>query len=161
MEVKFDRNRFIKDLGDKARVNVLDSSILIYHLEDVKPYSDLTELLITYISSGVIKSIISTISITELLTKPYAEGHMKKVLIFNSFIQSLPNTEIVAPDFDIACKAASIRGQYKLHTPDAILLATASQRRGTAFITNDLRLKKVKIKDIKIIILDDYILPQL
>ncbi len=157
MGVKFHQNRFIKDLEDNARINVLDSSILIYHLEDVKPYSDLTELLITYISSGAIKSIISTISITELLTKPYAEGHMKKVLIFNNFVQTLPNTEIIAPDFDIACEAASIRGQYKLHTPDAILLATVKQRRGTAFITNDLRLKKVKINDIKIIVFDDYI----
>lgn len=154
--MKADKSKFSKDIEN---INIIcpDSSILIYHLEDIKPYSDLTEMLIMSISCDILKALISTISITELMTKPYSEGDMKKIFIFKRFIQSLPSTEIIPPDFVIAQEAARLRGQYRLKTPDAILLATVIQKGGHAFITNDIHFKKIILDDVKIIFLDDYI----
>jgi len=154
--MRADKSKFYKDI-EKYNIICFDSSILIYHLEDIMPYSELTEILIMSVSCGMSKLLISTITITELMTKPYSEGNMKKISIFKNFIKSLPSTYIISPDFDIAQEAARLRGQYKLKTPDAILLATVKQRDGNVFITNDSHLQKVIQDDINIIFLDDYI----
>ena len=81
----------------------------------------------------------------------------KKVLVFEEFINSLPNTKIQPVDYNVAKLAASLRGEYNLRTPDSIILSTALITHSEAFITNDIFLKKLEIKNIKILILDEYL----
>jgi len=77
--------------------------------------------------------------------------------VFEGFISSLPNTKIQPVDYNIAKFAASLRGDYNLRTPDSIILSTALITCSEAFITNDIFLKKLNIKDIKILILDEHL----
>lgn len=133
----------------------LDSSILIYHLEDLAPYAELTELIFTLLAKGEFSAILSTISVTELLVKPMASGREDRIEACERFLQGLPHTEIVAPDYEIAEEAARLRGRYGLRPPDALLLSTALKGGAEAFLTNDVGLKRVE--DIAILCLDSYL----
>ena len=135
----------------------LDSSILIYHLEDMEPYSDLTETLFATIAEGSLAVVLSTISVTELLVKPFAEKQRDRVTTFEHFILSLPNAVLIPPSYPLAKEAARVRGKYGLRTPDALLVATALSEKADAFFTNDGRLRKLKAEGIAIVVLDDYV----
>lgn len=135
----------------------LDSSVLIYHLEDVAPYSELTELVFSVVASGSTASILSTISLTEILAKPFAENRTDAIEIFEAFILALPNAKIVAPTYAIAKEAARLRGRYRIRTPDALLVSTAIQEGAKAFVTNDDRLKRLGAEGITVLVLDHYV----
>ena len=149
-------NGFYKKLKNLKSV-CIDSSVLIYHLETIKPYDILTKALVEKIAGGGIFCNISALTITELLAKPYRLKDYDQVSVFEGFISSLPNTKIQPVDYNIAKFAASLRGDHNLRTPDSIILSTALITCSDAFITNDISLKKLNIKDIKILILDEYL----
>ena len=115
----------------------LDSAPMIYHLEDIEPYSTLTTEVFAALACGKLEAVLSTISITELLTKPFREGKDNQIAVFEMFISSLPQTRLVVPTYTTAKQAARLRGQYGLRTPDAILFSTAQAEGCDAFLTND------------------------
>ncbi len=147
---------FVAELKRFTKVG-LDSSILIYHLEDVKPYSDLTEAAFTAIAEGSPRAVLSTISVTELLVQPFAEGQQDRVVAFERFAFSLPHTALIPPTYPTTKEAARLRAQYKIRTPDALLVATALGEKAEAFLTNDARLRALKAEGIAIVVLDDYV----
>lgn len=53
----------------------------------------------------------------------------------------------------IAERAAHLRAQYRLRTPDAIHIATAMIAGCDAFLTNDLNLKRVQ--EIRVLVLEE------
>ena len=136
---------------------LLDSAPLIYHLEDIEPYSILTEEAFTVLANGDIEGILSTVSITELLTKPFKEGKDRQIAIFEAFIFSLPQIRLIAPTYSIAKGAARPRGQYGLRTPDALLSSTAQEEECDAFLTNDAHLKKLEAEGLAIIMLSEFV----
>ncbi len=150
------KGRLAAELARHGRVG-LDSSILIYHLEGLMPYAELTELVFSRLAKGDLSGVISTISVTELLVKPFALGKKQQVIACEQFLQGLPHTTIVAPDYEIAKEGARLRGSYGLRTPDALLLSTALKEGARAFLTNDEGLKRVESEGIAILVLDDYL----
>jgi predicted nucleic acid-binding protein len=154
--VKPDLELFIKKITGLKSVS-LDSSVLIYHLEKVAPYCEMTQHLIKVIAAESIFCTISALSVTELLVKPYRLKDIEKVRLFENFIQSLPGTEIQSVDYAIAKLAASIRADYNIRTPDAILISTAFNAGAQCFITNDTALKKISLSGLEVFIMDDYL----
>ena len=134
----------------------LDSAPLIYHLEDIEPYSTLTAEAFTAFASGDLEGVLSTVSMTELLTKPFKEGKDSQIAVFEAFIFSLPQIRLVAPTYSIARRAARLRGQYGLRTPDALLISTAQEEECDAFLTNDARLKKLEAEGLAVIVLSEF-----
>ena len=149
------RAAFQTELG-KCRRIALDSSIMIYHLEDVAPYSDLTEMAFAAIAGGL-GAVVSTHCVTELLVKPFAEGRLDRVNAFERFIQSFSHMALILPTYAVAKEAARLRATHKLRTPDALLVATALSEKAEAFLTNDDQLRRVKSEGIAIIALGDYL----
>lgn len=135
----------------------IDSSILIYHLEKIKPYEVLTRLIIEEIASGNMFCNISALTITELLAKPYRVKDYNQISVFEGFITSLPNSKIQPVEYSVAKLAALLRADYNLRTPDSILLSTALNTGSEYFVTNDIFFKKINIKDISILVLDEYL----
>ena len=154
MEINTDL--FLKELKELKDI-CLDSTILIYHLEKIKPYDNLTRLLLDKIASGYTFCNISTLTITELFTKLYKLKDFHKISVFEQFINSLPNSKICPVTYNIAKFAALLRADYNIRTPDSILISTAYITKSDYFITNDISLKKINLKDLNIIILDDYL----
>ena len=148
--------RFVAELQKYKKLG-LDGSIAIYHLEDIEPYSDLTEVIFAAIARGSLSAVWSTISVTELLAKPFADSRMDRVTACEQFIQSFTGAPVIAPNYGIAKEAARLRGAHRLRTPDALLVATALKENADAFITNDARLRRLKTEGIAIVILQDYV----
>ncbi len=147
--------RFLADLK-KFRYIGLDTAILIYHLEDIAPYGKLTEEAFGLMVSGSFTGLLSAISVTELMVKPFTAGDPARVTVCEIFIQSMPHLVVVPIDIGIAKEGARLRSQYALRTPDALILASAMSEGAQAFLTNDTRLRRVEREGITIIVLDDY-----
>jgi len=130
---------------------------LIYHLEGLAPYAELTETVFSSLAQGKFMSVISTISVTELLVKPFSEGNTTAITVCERFLHELPYTAIVAPHSAIAREAARLRAYYKLRTPDALVLGTALVEEAKAFLTNDADLKRVHKEGLVILLLEDYL----
>jgi len=148
--------RFGTELRRLKKVG-LDTSILIYHLEDIEPYADLTEVAFSAIAEGLPKAVVSMISITELLVQPFAKGEEDRITVFEQFILSLPNTDLIPSTYAIAKEAARLRAKYAIRTPDALLISTALSEKAEAFLTNDSRLRSLKAEGVSILILEDFL----
>ena len=148
--------RLTTELAKFERIG-LDTSILIYHLDDITPYSELTEAVFGEVAAGTPEAVVSTISIAELLVKPFADHAPERVAAFERFVLSLPHTRLVASGYVAAKEAARLRARYRLRTPDALLIATAREERAQAFLTNDAGLRRLKGEGLAILVLDDYV----
>lgn len=151
-----DRARFAATLLDLNSVG-LDSAALIYHLEDVLPYADLTEELFALIGHGKIEAVLSVVTVAELLVGPFTQGQAAQVAGFEHFLQALPNTKVVPVSYEIARESARLRACYRLRTPDALLAATALAARAGGFVTNDAQLRRIEPEGIKVVVLKDFI----
>jgi predicted nucleic acid-binding protein len=154
--MEIERMGFQRELKKLKKVG-LDSSILIYHLEDLEPYADLTETIFATVAEGFLIAVLSTVSVTELLVQPFTVGHEDRIAAFEHFLFSLPNTELKSPDYPIAREAARLRSKYRIRTPDALLIATSIHEKADAFITNDARLRALRAEGITILVLDDFL----
>jgi predicted nucleic acid-binding protein len=148
--------RFLSEFRRFRRVG-LDTSTLIYHLEDVEPYSELTAAAFTAIAEGAPAGILSTISATELLVQPFAENQKERVLSCERFLLSFPNTALIPPSYPIAKEAARLRAAYGIRTPDALLVATTLAERGQGFLTNDRDLRRLRGEGLAVLVLDEFV----
>jgi len=74
---------------------------------------------------------------TELLVHTYRNDDVLRINELLGLLSTYPNLEWIAPDLDIAARAAEIRALHSLNTPDALQAATAVHANATVFITND------------------------
>lgn len=137
----------------KHRTLGLDTSVLIYHFEDVPPYSGLTERLFAAAGKGEVELVVPALCITEFLVKPWERGEEEAGRAL-SLLLGLPNARFVPLGIEAAAEAARLRSRYRLRTPDAILLAAVKGGGATAFLTNDRGFLRVK-EGIEILVLDD------
>ena len=80
--------------------------------------------------------IVSTVALTEFLTRPKARQSTAIRGAFETFFSSA-EIALVPVTAAIAIRAAEIRSNIGLKTPDAIHLATAIERFATMFVTTD------------------------
>lgn len=133
----------------------LDTCIFIYQWEAHPRYSPLTDCIFSSLEQSDLVAVASTITMTELLVHPYRDHDVVRVNELFGLFSTYPNLEWVAPHLEIAARAAEIRAQCGLRTPDALQAATAAQRNATAMITNDPIFKRVS--DFDVLVLEDYI----
>ena len=78
---------------------------------------------------------------------------MESVNTFYALLSTYPNLDWMDLTLDIADRAAQLRVDYNLRTPDAVQLATALDSGATGFISNDKLFKRATGLDV--ILLDD------
>lgn len=148
----------IAEFGQKInRVKVigLDSNIFIYQFAEHKTYSPFTNKLFYSIEKGELNAVISLVAYIEIISFPSLKNEPRLLKNYRQIFLKSPNLKMINPDVEIAEKAASLRRNYGLRTPDAITLATAIGSKTDLFITNDESFKKVK--EIKTLVLKDFI----
>jgi len=128
--------RFRTDLEQAGSV-CLDAVVLIYHLEGLSPYVHLTSALIDLLAGARIRAMVSTVTVTEMLTRPYALGASHEARQVEEFLAGLPGTVVCPVDYEVARLGAELRGQYRLRTPDALVFATAVHHGAGALLTNE------------------------
>ncbi len=89
----------------------------------------------------------------EVLVKPFRDGKPDVARQYINILTKASGIEILDITSSISERAAKMRADYNLRTPDAIQLGTALQMKADYFLTNDNRLKP--ITEIEIVILSE------
>jgi predicted nucleic acid-binding protein len=123
-------------LRDHPRIGI-DTNIFIYALEAHATYVELSYAVLEWVEQLNHSAVTSTLTITEVLTQPYATVASRQVDEYYALLSNYPHVEWIAPDLRIAKLAARFRAQHRMRTPDAIQAATAVLSGATGFISND------------------------
>lgn len=132
-----------KFLANYRRV-AMDTNLFIYAFEQHPKYGETVKVLLDCIEEGEVEAVASTITLTEILTKPIREGNETLEKRYRLLFTHFPNLFVVSLDMIAAEQAAYLRGKYGLKTPDTLILASAITAKADIFITNDKRLTAVK-----------------
>jgi predicted nucleic acid-binding protein len=146
-----------RDLEAHTVIGV-DTAPFIYLWERHPVYSGLSETLFQYLDSPKVYGVTSIITMIEACVYPQRQGRMdlvrtyERALLYSRQIRTLPIDEIIAR------RAITLRADYGIHVPDALQIAAANACEATLFVTNDRRL--CKVREISVMVLDDYVLHQ-
>ena len=144
----------LRSFLDSHKRIAIDTCMFIYQWQAHPRYSPLTDVVFSSIEHGDVIAVTSTISMTELLVHPHREHDEQKVSEILGLFSTYPNLHWVAPQLEIAVRAAEIRAQHRLHTPDALQAATALHAKASALITNDPIFERVP--GFETLVLNDY-----
>lgn len=133
----------------------VDTAILIYHLEEHPFYSNLTTILLQAVQRGVCHAVLSEISLLELLVLPLRLQLPDVADEYELLLTNFPHLTLIPVSRAIILKAASLRVQYGIKTPDALIIATALTAGATLFVSNDHHLQR--ITELQVVCLDYYL----
>ena len=127
-----------------AKLIALDTSPIVYHLEDNPAYASRVLPVFLSIERGEKRATASSLALLEILVAPYRVRDEARRAHLLGLLVSFPNLAWVSVDLSVADRAAFLRARYDLRTPDAIHLASALASHADLFLTNDRRLRRVK-----------------
>jgi predicted nucleic acid-binding protein len=129
--------------------------IFIYAFENHPVYQTILKSFFRALEKGEMSAVTSTLTLTECLVQPYRKKNFALSAQYLVLFRNFPNLSIVPLTDDIAERAAFLRAQHNLRTPDAVQLATALVSGCHAFLTNDDRL--LVAEGIQIFVLDQFV----
>jgi predicted nucleic acid-binding protein len=135
----------------------LDSSILIYQLENNPRYVALTTELLVGIQGGLWFALMSTVSLMEITVGPRRLQLDAVAAEYEALIVNVPNLEVLDVTRAVARQASRLRASLNLRPADAIVVATAIVGEATAFVTNDRALARARMR-IDVVVLDELLL---
>jgi len=150
---------FTRALRGARRIGV-DTPIWIYHLEDVRPYSDLTLHLFSEAVAGTRELVLSAVSLAEILVGPWRNEDSGRAGRIEDVLKAIPGVSSADLTWTAASMGARIRGQTDLPLPDALIIASALERQAQLIITNDAEWGRVKRLPCRVLILDNYLREQ-
>ena len=123
-------------------VIVLDSSAVLAYLDGGEPISGAA----THVMDGLVRSgrnpaLISAVTVTEALVRPFRLAESAPASIVEDFLRNFPNLAIVPIDYAVSREAARIRALTGLRTADALVMATAVVSGALVMVGNDERWK--------------------
>jgi len=122
----------------------LDTSSFIYFVEHHPRYSHFCETLFDRIEAGKTRATTSTLTLLEVLVQPYRQKNEELIMKFYALLTSYPHLTWVSMTLNVADRAAKLRAEHRLKTPDSIQAASAISCGATGFICNDRIFRKVK-----------------
>jgi predicted nucleic acid-binding protein len=132
----------------------IDTSLFIYHFEAQSTFSSAAARALDLLTSGRASGITSVLTLTELLVRPLQLNRPGLASRYEARIRAIPNLSVVDVDDDVARLAARLRSRHQVRTADAVHVASALQHDATAFITNDVRLRR--IDELEIVLLSEF-----
>jgi predicted nucleic acid-binding protein len=120
----------------------LDSNCIIHSVEKIEPYAGLLEPVWLASKSRRIEIVSSELSHVETLVRPIRERDALMEGLFRTVLRSR-ELRLVAMTLPLLDRAAHVRAETNLKTPDAIHAATAIEAGRSLFITNDPVFKRV------------------
>lgn len=134
-----------------AKIIGIDTTILIYLLEEHPRYLSETEKLFQKIREGSYEAVFSIIGMIELLTGVKKKSRYDLADSYRNQLAHFPHFHIFSIDETIVDLASDLRARHAIKTPDAIHLATSIRHGAQLFISNDKALKKVKEIKVKLL----------
>jgi len=133
---------FLKPLQGKQIA--LDTMIFIYAFEEHSVYIPLLQPFFREVEKGRIIAVTSTVTLAECLVQPFRAKAMELAARYKTLFRDFPHLSVIPVSDEIAERAAWLRAQYHMKTPDAIQLATALVSGSHIFLTNDEGLPQVE-----------------
>lgn len=119
---------------------VLDSSAVLAYLDGGELVSGAaTEVIDGLIRSGRNPGLISSVTVTETLVRPFRSHAMTAVGTVEAFLTQFPSLVIVPIDYAVAREAARVRALTELSTADSLVVATALIKGVDVLVGNDER----------------------
>ncbi len=123
----------------RGKLIALDTAPLIYFIEEHPTYCPVVEPFFEQLDKGTVQVVTSVITLTEVLVKPLRDGDARLAEQYRDILLNIDGLTTVEVSAAVAEKAARLRSQYSLRTPDAIQIATALHTGASALLTNDIR----------------------
>lgn len=139
-------------LNGVTRLGV-DTTPLIYYVEDNPAYADVAAGFFDRIDAGDLQGFTSVVTLTEVLTQPKRQNRPDLEIVYRDVLMGNPNFSALPVDAAVAERAAGLRARHNLKTPDALQVATALAARCEAFLTNDRGLKRVS--ELRVLVLGE------
>jgi predicted nucleic acid-binding protein len=133
----------------------LDTMVFIYAFEEYPAYLPLIKPLWREVERGKIRAVTSTITLAECLVQPFRAKALELAARYKTLFRDFPHLSVIPVSEEIAEKAAWLRAQYQIKTPDAIQLATALDSGCHVFLTNDEDLPEPE--EIRVLVLNRFL----
>ena len=121
----------------------VDANCIIYSVEKVAPFAELLRPLWEAAAAGRIRAVSSEVTLLETLVRPLKERNQRLEQFLLAFLLGSNEVRLVSVDAGILVRAARVRAETGLKTPDAIHAATALASECAMFLTNDKDFRRV------------------
>jgi len=136
-----------------GRKAFLDTNLFIYLIEENELYLNKVYNMLHFLEQNSYEIITSTLTLGEILTKPYKDNRLDLVKQYKDFFSDM---ELIELNSEIASMFANIRAKYNIKTPDAVQLASAIYGNADLFVTNDDRLSRFENNKCKVVLLSKF-----
>lgn len=143
----------IADALENITLLAFDTAPLIYFIERNATYLERMRNIMQQVNVGQPNGLVSVLVLSEILVYPMKTNDLELAQKYETMLINSENFNLIIVNHDVAKKAAGLRAQYNLKTPDALHLATAIVSGADAFLTNDNGFKRVS--EINILVLDE------
>jgi len=143
----------IESLFSDVHSVYVDTAPFIYYVEKREPYFAKMLNIFKYITQTNIPIYTSTLTLAEVLNKPFEQNNAKIVSTYRELFYHTADVNTINITTLIAESAARLRASYNLKTPDALHISTAIETKCDVFLTNDKVLQR--ISEITIWLLED------
>lgn len=131
----------------------IDSNCIIYSVEKVAPHAELLRPVWETAATGSIRVVSSEVTLLETLVRPLRERNHRLEQFLLAFLLRSNEVRLVPVDVEILLRAAAVRAETGLKTPDAIHAATGLTSKCVMFLTNDQGFRRVQ--DLPVVILNE------
>lgn len=121
----------------RGRVVGLDTTPLIYFIEENPTYLDMIHPFFEAMDRGEFSVVTSIVTLLEVLVHPFRRGDTSLAQQYRDVLLDAENLTTIFLSQDIAEEAARIRAVHNIRTPDAIQMATAIHEGASFLLTND------------------------
>ncbi len=122
---------------------LIDSTVLIAHLNGNEATSSLaTHVIDDRVAQGLNTAVVSMVSVLEVLVRPLTQS-IDVYEHVHAFLTNHPHMRLADIDLAVAQEAARIRAQYRMATPDALVIATGIVHQVQYLVTSDRRWQRL------------------
>ena len=133
----------------------VDANCIIYSVEKVAPHAERLRPIWEAAAAGSIRVVSSEVTLLETLVRPLKEGNHRLEQFLLAFLLGSNEVRLVSVDTGILVRAARVRAETGLKTPDAIHAATALASGCKMFLTNDKDFQRVP--DLQVTVLGEVV----
>jgi predicted nucleic acid-binding protein len=133
----------------------LDTMIFIYAFECHPDYGPLAKAVFRALEEGLCYGCASVLALGEVLTGAKKAQNTELLSRYRDVFQRFPGLNVADVDKVVMERMADLRVCHGIPTPDAIHLGTALVYGAGAFVTNDIRLRKVT--EIEVLVLSEFV----
>jgi predicted nucleic acid-binding protein len=135
----------------------LDTNCIIYSVEQVPPYAAELLMLWQAATAGQCSLCTSGLTLTETLVAPLRAGNAVLADRYRRLLKESSDLQLVDVSLEVLERAAQLRADLGLRTPDAVHAASALVGNCTHLISNDPVFKRMH--GLHVVVLNDLLAP--